>query len=255
MNGKIKVLFAGEAIYISQAIFKGWNDFHLGSYCEHGGYFIRALEKADIDVTYLPTFRVQEEFPWTIEELRKYDAIAVSDVSSDSFMLSARCMEGIRTPNRLKLIQQYVEEGGGYVMWGGYMSFTGLNGKGFYKNTPIAKILPVEMYATDDRQETPEGILPVIKLPNHPILRGIPKKWKGWFMTYNRLIPKEGAEVLGVFSDYNDDPYLVCGTYGKGRTVASAVDCAHHGAAPAFLEWEYSATIFTNVMKWATGSI
>ena len=255
MNKQLKVLFVGEAIYVSQTVLKGWNDFHLGSYVEHGGYFIQALKNAGIDVTYLPTLRVQEEFPWKIEELRKYDALAVSDVSSDSFNLSAQCMEGIRVPNRLKLIQQYVEEGGGYVMWGGYMSFTGLNGKGFYRNTPIAKILPVEMQVADDRQETPEGIVPFIKTPDHPILQDMPKKWEGWFMSYNRLIAKEGAEVLGVFEEYDNDPWIVCGTYGKGRTVASAVDCAHHGAAPSFLKWEGSAKLFSNVMKWVAKDI
>ena len=106
MNEEIKVLFAGEAIYISQTIFKGWNDFHLGSYCEHGGYFIRALENAGIDVTYLPTFRVQEEFPWTIEELRKYDAIAVSDVDRGGFYF--RPMIGFNVTDKMQLNANYV---------------------------------------------------------------------------------------------------------------------------------------------------
>jgi uncharacterized membrane protein len=135
------------------------------------------------------------------------------------------------------------------------MSFTGLNGKGFYKHTPVADVLPVELYETDDRRETPEGVLPKILLSDHPIIRDIPEKWEGWFLSYNRLIPKDGADVLGVFDEYDDDPYLVCGTYGKGRAVASAVDCAHHGAPPAFQNWEYSAVIYSNVMKWAAGEI
>ncbi|MFX1538468.1 MAG: Eco57I restriction-modification methylase domain-containing protein, partial [Promethearchaeota archaeon] len=45
------------------------------SYFEHGGYFIKALEDNNIDYDYIPTQRVAEEFPWTLEELKKYDVV------------------------------------------------------------------------------------------------------------------------------------------------------------------------------------
>jgi len=250
MSRKLKVLFAGEAIYMLTSIFKGRDTIEIGKYAEHGKFFLGAMKDNGIECDYIPTNKVMEEFPWTLEELKKYDAIAVSDVGSDTFLVSERTMNGEKTPNRLKLIEQYVNEGGSYLMWGGYISFTGLYGKGFYKNTPIEKILPVEMLQTDDRVEVPEGFLPKIIVKNHPILQGIPEKWEGWFLSYNRLIPKKNATVIGVIEEHNNDPFLVVGEYGKGRTMASAVDCAHHGAAPSFLNWEYRSKLYGNMVKW-----
>ncbi len=250
MSKEIKVLFAGEAIYMLTSIYKGWDSFQMGRYVEHGTYFLDALKKAGMDVTYIPTNKVAEEFPWTLEELKQYDVIAVSDVGSNTFLISSRTMAGEKTPNRLKLIEQYVKEGGGFIMWGGYLSFTGLHGYGFYKRTPIERLLPVELMETDDRVEVPEGFLPRILVKDHPILNGMPDKWEGWFLSYNRLIPKDGATVIADIEEYDGDPYLVVWDYGKGRSLASAVDCAHHGAAPSFLKWEYSSVLYANMVRW-----
>lgn len=247
---RIKVLFAGEAIYMLTSIFKGFNSFEMGKYFEHGKYFINALVENDIEVNYIPTNKVAEEFPWSLDEMKKFNVIVVSDVGSDTFLISSRTMEGEKTPNRLKLIGEFVSEGGGFLMWGGYLSFTGLYGKGFYKNTVIEKILPVNLMTTDDRVEVPEGFLPKILLKDHPILNGIIEKWQGWFLSYNRLIAKEGADVIAVIEEYGGDPFLAAWEYGKGRTLASAVDCAHHGAAPSFLKWEYSKKLYANMVKW-----
>ena len=255
MGKKLKVLFAGEAIYMLTSIYKGHNSFEMGRYLEHGTYFIESLKENGIDYDYCPTTRVAEEFPWTLEELKNYDVIAVSDVGSDTFLISRRCMEGEKTPNRLKLIEQYVAEGGGFMMWGGYLSFTGLYGKGFYKRTPVEKLLPVTLMETDDRVEVPEGFLPKILETKHPILNGIPEKWEGWFLSYNRFFPKEGSTVIASIEEYDNDPFLVVGEHGKGRVLASAVDCAHHGAAPSFLKWKYRSTLYANMVRWCAGEL
>jgi uncharacterized membrane protein len=249
MSG-IKVLFAGEAIYTLETIYKGRNSFSMGRYFEHGEYFTKALEDDGIDYDYCPTHKVAEEFPWTLEEMKEYDVIVVSDVGSDTFLISQRTMEGEKTPNRLKLLEQYVAEGGGFLMWGGYLSFTGFHGKAFYKRTPIEKLLPVDLMETDDRVEVPEGFLPAILEKDHPILTGIPDKWEGWFLSYNRLISKDGATVIAAIEEYDNDPFLVVWDYGKGRSLASAVDCAHHGAAPPFLNWEYTGKMYANMVRW-----
>jgi uncharacterized membrane protein len=227
----------------------------MGKYFEMGKYFINALVENDIEVNYIPTNKVAEEFPWSLEEMKKFNVIVVSDVGSDTFLISSRTMAGEKTPNRLKLIEEFVSEGGGFLMWGGYLSFTGLYGKGFYKNTVIEKILPVNLMTTDDRVEVPEGFLPKILLKDHPILNGITEKWQGWFLSYNRLIAKEGADVIAVIEEYGGDPFLAAWEYSKGRTLASAVDCAHHGAAPSFLKWEYSKKLYANMVKWLAKKI
>jgi uncharacterized membrane protein len=245
-----KVLFAGEAIYTLQTIYKGRNSFSMGRYFEDGGYFIKALEENGIDLDYCPTNRVAEEFPWTLDEMKRYDVIMLSDVGSDTILISQRTMEGENTPNRLNLLEQYVREGGGFLMWGGYLSFTGVYAQAFYKRTPVEELLPVTLMDTDDRVEVPEGFLPVVLEKDHPILGGIPDKWEGWFLSYNRLIPKDDATVIAVIDEYGNDPFLVTWDYGRGRSLASAVDCAHHGAAPSFLNWEYTSKLYANMVRW-----
>jgi uncharacterized membrane protein len=90
---------------------------------------------------------------------------------------------------------------------------------------------------------------------DHPILTGIPEKWGGWFVSYNRLKAKQQATVIAQIEEYENDPFLVAWNYGKGRAVASAADCAHHGATPSFLEWEYTSTYFGNLVKWCAQQI
>jgi uncharacterized membrane protein len=255
MSSGIRVLFAGEAIYALTTIYKGWDSFNMGRYWEHGGYFIKALEENDIAFDYCPTPKVAEEFPWTLQEMKEYDVIVVSDVGSDTFLISERTMAGEKTPNRLKLLERYVAEGGGFLMWGGYLSFTGLFAKAFYKRTPIEKLLPVTLMDTDDRVEVPEGFLPRILEPEHPILDGVPEPWEGWFLSYNRLFPKEGATVIADIAEYDNDPYLVAWDFGQGRSLASAVDCAHHGAAPSFLNWQHTSTLYANMVRWCAKAI
>jgi uncharacterized membrane protein len=250
MEREIKVLFAGEAIYMQTSIFKGRDSFSMGRYFEHGTYFKKSLEENGIAYDYIPTNLVAEDFPWTIEEMKKYDAIIVSDVGSDTFLISQRTMEGQKTPNRLQLLERYVKEGGGFLMWGGYLSFTGIKGMAFYKRTPIEKMLPVTLMETDDRVEVPEGFLPVINVSDHPILQGIPEKWEGWFLSYNRFFAKENATVIASIAEYENDPFLVGWEYGQGRALASAVDCAYHGAAPSFLDWEYRNKLYANMVRW-----
>lgn len=73
---------------------------------------------------------------------------------------------------------------------------------------------------------------------------------EGWFLSYNRLIPKEGATVIATIEEYDSDPFLTAWQYGKGRSLASSVDCAHHGAAPTFLNWEYTSRLYGNMVRW-----
>ena len=60
-------------------------------------------------------------------------------------------------PNRLELVKEYVIEGGGLVMAGGYLSFQGIYGTARYHRSPIEDVLPVSMQPTDDRVENLRG--------------------------------------------------------------------------------------------------
>jgi uncharacterized membrane protein len=251
----MKVLFAGEGIYTCTTIFKGWDQFTLGAYSEEAHYFMESLNEHGIKFDYIPTNRAQKEFPWTEREMNEYDAIILSDLGSNTLTLTNECYRGERTPNRMIELEKYVRNGKGFVMFGGYLSFTGLWGRGFYKRTPIEKLLPVELMETDDRIECPEGVTPKIIEMDHPILKDIPKVWPCWFVSLNRLKAKEDATVLAVVEEYEDTPFLVVHQYGKGRSVASGADCAPHGATPSFFDWEYRSLYFANIVRWAAGEI
>ena len=246
----IDVLFAGESWVTHKIHIKGFDCFTESSYEEGREWLQAALEENGMTVDYIPNHKASRDFPTTMEELDKYDAVILSDIGSNTLLLHPDTFENMeRTPNRLKLLRDYVEEGNGVVMFGGYMSYQGINGKAQYKNTPMEEILPVEMLTGDDRVEVPEGFKAEIENPDHPILDGIPREWPH-FLTYNKLNPKEEATVL---ASHQGDPVISAWEYGEGRTVASAVDCAPHGAPPSFLKWEHTPDLWSQMIEWVAG--
>ncbi len=82
-------------------------------------------------------------------------------------------------------------------MVGGWTSFSGRFGHAGYYDTPVEEALPVTcLKGLDDRVETPEGVHVTIKKTGHPIVKGIPWQDSPVFEGFNRILPKEGAEVL-----------------------------------------------------------
>ena len=133
-------------------------------------------------------------------------------------------------------------------MIGGYMSFQGIQARARFKGTAIEEILPVSMAQGDDRQEVPEGADLTCVPDAHPILQGLPEQWP-YILGYNKLIAKDGAEVLVSF---DTDPIIAVGTYGSGRTMAYATDCAAHWAPAAMTEWAYYHQLWNNIAGWLT---
>lgn len=51
------------------------------------------------------------------------------------------------------------------------------------------------------------------------------------FEGFNKIIPKEGANVIATIGDEEiESPLLVTWSYGKGRSAAFASDCSPHWA-------------------------
>ena len=50
-----------------------------------------------------------------------------------------------------------------------------------------------------------------------------------------------------------DDPLIVLGNHGKGRSVAFASDCGPHWAPPSFVDWSGYAEIWQRMTSWAAG--
>jgi uncharacterized membrane protein len=198
-------------------------------------------------VEHMPSHIALNRFPYEADALKQYGAVILSDIGSNTLLLSeqttVRCQE---VPNRLQVIRDYVNAGGGFAMMGGYLSFQGIDAKARYKGTAIEEILPVTLFEADDRYEAPEGTAVDIKIPDHPILQGIPQNWPR-FLGFNKLTPKAGSAVLATSAGF---PFMTAGEFGQGRTFAFATDIAPHWAPPSFLEWEHYNRFMSNVVRW-----
>ncbi|WP_254554437.1 glutamine amidotransferase, partial [Salmonella enterica] len=102
---------------------------------------------------------VQIAFPDSIDELNRYYVIVIIDIVSNTFLLQNETFYQLKIkPNALESITEYVKNGGGLLMIGGYLSFMGIEAKDNYKNTVLAEVLQVIMLDGDDRVEKPDGI-------------------------------------------------------------------------------------------------
>jgi uncharacterized membrane protein len=176
--------------------------------------------------------------------------VLLSDVGADTFLLHPETLLGKIRPNPLRELEQYVANGGGLAMIGGWMSFGGIAGSARYHHTPISAALPVRISPFDDREETPEGVRAAPTQPDHPILAGVSGEWPR-LLGYNRFEAKPDAAVLAAVGD---DPFLVVGTHGKGRTLAYASDCSPHWAPPEFLQWEHYQRLWRQIVSWLAGA-
>lgn len=247
---KKKILFAGESCFVQTTEFKGYDLFTGIRYNEHAGEIEALLDPQRFSFHHIPCHRIPARFPRTLEELREYDAVILSDVGADTFLLIPEMVRtGVRVPNLLKLIREYVAGGGGFAMIGGYMSFQGINARARFHGTAIEELLPVTILPGDDRQEVPEGANLTCVPGSHPILEGLPAQWP-YVLGYNKLTAKEGSQVLVSFEG---DPLITAWTYGQGRAVAYAMDCAAHWAPAAMTQWDGYSLLWNNIAAWITG--
>src|SRR5246127_5473348 len=118
-----KVLLVGESWVSSSTHIKGFDFFSSSVYATGGDFLISALQERGIQVSHLPSHQAAKDFPF-------------------------------------ELVKEYVLQGGGLAMAGGYLSFQGIYGAARYHRSPIEEVLPVSLLPTDDRVEKPEGINP-----------------------------------------------------------------------------------------------
>jgi len=250
MTAKGRVLIAGESWTVHSIHQKGFDSFTTTEYAEGVRWLRSALETGGWEVTYQPAHVAARDFPFDAKALSQYDCVMLSDIGSNTLLLHPDTFVRSRVlPNRLEVIREYVREGGGFVMIGGYMTFQGIDAKARYRETPVAEVLPVRMETGDDRCEKPQGIAPTVREEGHPIVAGLPAEWPA-LLGYNRFAAKpEGTVVASVGAD----PLIVAGTFGKGRAVAFASDCGPHWAPPPFVDWDGYATLWRQIVGWAGG--
>ncbi|GHU77363.1 hypothetical protein AGMMS49992_25000 [Clostridia bacterium] len=252
MSAKLSILFVGESCFATSTEYKGINEFSETGYHESVGIMRSLFEKLGFEFTHIPCHLVARDYPRDLETLSRYDVVLFSDVGSDTFLLLPEMTRtGKRVTNLLALTRRYIENGGGFGMIGGYMTFQGFSAKGKWKDSPIETALPTSLCVGDDRCEIPEGADLRCVPGSHPALEGLPAEWP-YILGYNKLIAKPTATVL---VEFNGDPIITLGTYGEGRTLAYATDCTPHWAPAAMHTWEHYPKLWENLTNWLAGKI
>lgn len=247
-----RILIAGESWTVHSIHQKGFDSFTTTEYAEGVRWLRTALEQGGWEVTYQPAHVAAREFPFTAEELATYDCVVLSDIGANTLLLHPDTFSKSKVlPNRLNAIRDYVANGGGFIMVGGYLTFQGIDAKGQYAGSAVEQALPVNLMRSDDRVEAPQGANPNIVDRSHPIVAGLDGEWPD-LLGYNRLTLKSDASLV---VNVGEDPLIVAGSYGKGRSVAFASDCGPHWAPPPFVEWAGYNKLWAQIADWAARKI
>lgn len=245
-----RVLLAGESWVSATTDHKGYDPFphtqmHVG--CER---LLTSLAESGHDVVHMRSHDVAEQFPSTPDELDAFDVVLLSDVGSNTLLLPPSVFESGRpAPNRLHLLREWVRDGGGLMMAGGYLSFQGFAAKANYAGTAIEEILPVDLFRWDDRVEAPQGVHGSLTSVSHSITAGLDETWP-ILLGYQELTLKDDATLL---AEVEGSPLLAVREVGKGRTLAFASDISPHWAPAEFMDWEGYGTLFSQAMTWLAG--
>ncbi len=250
MSEQIRVLLVGESWVSTSTHIKGW-DFFSSSVYEEGHEFIRAaLSGDDFELMHMPGHRAGQDFPMSENELSQYDVVMLSDIGANTLLLHPDVwLHGKTVPNRLEVLRNWVLAGGGLVMCGGYLSFSGIYGSAKYYRTAVEEVLSVTMYERDDRIEVPQGGKIVVKNRNHPILQEIGLEWP-LVLGYNEVVAKPEANVV---AEIDGNPFLATIEAGEGRSLVWTTDIGPHWCPTGFVQWNGYAKIWQNSIRWLAG--
>lgn len=244
----MKVLIAGESWMSYTTHVKGFDSFYTSVYEEGVEHLRAALEWGGYQVDFIPNHLAPTKFPFTMEELREYACVVLSDIGSNTLLLPPETFaKSVRRPNRFQLIKDYVQQGGALLMIGGYMSFTGIDAKSRYGKTPIQDVLPVRCLDADDREERPDGVTPVV-VTQHKAIANLPADWPH-FLGYNKTEAIPQGEVL---VSIGGDPLVAVGQFGRGKSAVFTSDCAPHWGPPEFVAWDYYKELWKGIMDYLT---
>lgn len=251
---KPRILLAGESWVSAATHFKGFDQF--GSVTFHLGAepLVAALSEA-WDVRYMPAHECATAFPLTLEGLREYAVVILSDLGANTLLLHPDVwLHGRPVANRVKLLGEYVASGGGLAMIGGYFSFQGINGAARWRGTAVEDALPVSMLPVDDRVETPEGFSAVIEDAEHPILEGLAGETWPLLLGLNETTLKPGARLLASApAEQGGHPLLATAEHGEGRTLAWTSDLGPHWAPQPFVDWPGYGRLWNQSARWLAG--
>lgn len=246
-----KVLLAGETFTLVQSAVAGVTLGHSSRYANGATYFLAAMEGSDIAIEQMPSERCEIEFPLTLEAMKDYSAIIISDVSALTLLLTPEARTGHIGPNRLALLNDYVRQGGSVMMAGGYTSFQGMDGSARYHGTPLEECLPVICLEHTDGLEAPEGLTPRV-VASHPVLAQLPMEWPP-VLGLNRvkLRTDTDTQLLAEVSYRGRHfPLLAVRSFGQGRTLAFMTDIGPHWMSHQFLESKTYKQLMQAMLGW-----
>jgi len=246
-----KILLVGESWVSSATHYKGWDQFSSTTFHLGADELIKSIDSSLFQIDYMTSHDAAEKFPSKISDLQEYSAVIFSDIGSNTILLHPKVwIDGETFVNRLKLVKDYVESGGSFLMVGGYLSFQGINGSARYKKTAIEEILPVEILPYDDRIEVPEGFNVVVREEDHQILKGLSGKWPP-LLGFNEVIPNKGCHtIISTPESVGGHPLLALGNFGSGKTMVWTSDIGPHWVSKEFLAWQGYRTLWNQIMKW-----
>ncbi len=253
----IKVLYAGDTQVNLETSMKGIDSWSFAYYSDSARYLRNALMASkDIECVHIPGSHAISDIPSTVEDLNQYDCVILSDLGYNNIVLQPGNIQPFRMPmgpDRVSALYNYVNNGGGFMMIGGWLSFSGLEGKGLYGGTKIEEIMPVncEPRGVDDRMEVTEGFSMKLDKPDHPILKGLSWDTPYMYMGYNKTNLKLGSELI---ASYNGDPLIATCSYGKGRSIVFTTDVGPHWAGN-FLEWPDYNEFWQRMVRWCAGAL
>ncbi len=198
-------------------------------------YLLAILRYLKADFLHLPPSQILKPSIFK----KRFDLILLSDFSKK------------QTPEASEqLIADQVFTGSGFMMVGGWGSFSGPFGG--WRGSLLERILPVECLGRDDRLNFPQGAVMQVALP-HPMFRAIsfnkppvicgmnlirPKKTGKILLTARKINADQGRanQKLQVALDSKEYSLLVIQEDSKMRTAAFAADFAPHWCG-GFIDW------------------
>jgi uncharacterized membrane protein len=248
-----RILLAGESWISTATHVKGFDEFSSTTFHTGADAFIAAAASEGVQIEQMYAHDVPGSFPRTVEALSEYDAVILSDIGANSFVLPPEVfLEGRRVDNPLLALAEWTRAGGGLMMAGGYLSFTGFQARANFARTAVADVLPVTMLEADDRVEAPQGVPVAVDVPDHPVVAG----WAGMIdsaptlLGYNLVRPREDASVVATVGG---DVLIATREVGEGRSLVWTSDIGPHWCPEDFLAWEGFAPLVGGMLRWLAG--
>ena len=156
-----------------------------------------------------------------LEELKNFDVVFFDDFSHRAYF----------NPVYLERVKDFVRDGGGLAMLGGFRSFD----SGGYAESALKDVLPVEL-DNKGRYQTQGTVRPVLTASGkvHPITRLLPDpkaNEEAWakmppLADLNQVRGARGETLLSASGDgaATGSPLLTIGRFGKGRSLAFMTD-------------------------------